>query len=362
MVLQAACGSEGTLVSVNENAKAKVLSATIQSPTIKKRRLLPGLRPTSVQVPATENNNTTEPLHLPRNELFSMEDCLQTYPGLMEQHDALFEHEVVHYGAEHDDRYVYIHQGELGHATSSECDVLVSDRATTCHVLAFWSTSSRATPLSSLTHLDGTGYGKCLQEAIAFHRNHHHNQDDMRMDVHVVGGFLDDKEHSAAITRWLFHFLADVADRETRIQFRLCTACVTALNDRCGRPRGRGMAIHCATGRVTLAKATCLGPLPPLRAARIWSNSRTLHTVHSTDGRLRVPKFAWKPVPDYLVRLPDATLLDQCSTSPDAEEEDFCQQLRATFLFLKAMTPQQVFGHCHVLQWERRRQNMWVPV
>ena len=379
MVLGATYDSSSTLMSVNAGSPKTVTSRRVLSSEVptklksttttpapsRKRRLLPGLRSTHIQVPL-DNNTATEPLHLPLNELFSIEDVVQSYPGLMEQHDALLEADVVQYGKETKgkvEQYVYIHQGELGHALAKNCDVLLSDRATTCHILAFRSRSGRAAALSTLTHLDGTNYTKCIKAAIEFHRQHHEDDEAIQIDVHVAGGFSDGKETSAKITKWLFHLLADLAAKyKDTITFTLRTACVTALNDRNGTPRVRGLSIHCGTGHIRLAKAICLGPLPPLRAARIWANSRTLHTVHSTDGRLRIPKFAWKAVPDYLLKLPDATLKQQCSTSPDAEEDDFCVHLRQTFTFLQVMTPSQVFGDRSGLEFARCRQNLWVPV
>ena len=104
-------------------------------------------------------------------------------------------------------RVLNVLQGEIAHCTPHQADVIVSDDATTCHVVSLWSryickdknhsyqqgynagneeecsknTKKRGgaggdgaeSLLASLTHIDGTGYRSCLREAVMEHFEYH---------------------------------------------------------------------------------------------------------------------------------------------------------------------------------------------
>lgn len=70
-----------------------------------------------------------------------------------------------------------IFQGEIASAISSQADVLISTKATTCHIVAVRSVSlgsksgnGKSSPLSSLCHIDKAGYENCLREMIIEHK------------------------------------------------------------------------------------------------------------------------------------------------------------------------------------------------
>jgi hypothetical protein len=83
-------------------------------------------------------------------------------------------------------RVINVIQGEIAHCTPSQADILVSDDATTCHIVALRSICSRNilgkdTVLATMTHLDGPGYETCLRDAVMEHIKHH-NKGDLEMN------------------------------------------------------------------------------------------------------------------------------------------------------------------------------------
>jgi hypothetical protein len=320
------------------------------------------------------------------------------------------------------ERLVYVAQGERANATSRECDVLVSDKATTCHILALRSSIScsssnlndrRGTlPLSSLTHIDGPLYDQCIRTMIQEHVDYHSqgrscsstlaksSSSTITIEIHVMGGFSDQESNSSAITDWLVGLLAQIAgefkQQETRppaggaacattppvVVMLLKTCAVTAMNDTgYSCPIGRGLGIDLHTGRVFLARChpSVMGPVPILRSVRLWSinqqeHTKTLSVIHSVTGdtcpmskpgQIIVHPFTFAPFRDIpvLLSLPNEILLQYTSTSPDVEEDGFCDAVRASMRFLlnRQNACHKIFGR-HVdrpLVFSRVSGNIW---
>lgn len=257
------------------------------------------------------------------------------------------------------ERVLYIHQGEVGNCTPTQADVIMSDRATTCHILSIQSRtcSSKAAPtLVTLTHLDGDIYTDCIIEIIRRHLHHHttktRSQDKLILVVDVVGGFDDARGSSIKISFWLMHLLAFVAERfRDRITITLRTCAISCLNDNgLQSPLGRGMGIDMKTGDVFLASADLtITPAMQLRNARIWAGGGggRLAMVHShSSDRLIIQPFefgVFDELHKYL-NMPDSKMICHTSTSPDVEEGDFCASVRKTLRFMKAVDFCRVFG------------------
>jgi len=303
-----------------------------------------------------------------------------------------------------EERFVYASQQEIAHATPDQCEWLVTDRATTCHVLAARSyrrdddapssssSSGPPPPLSSLAHLDAAdrGYERCLSDMVRRHVEHHgrrppyHNDEgvcssdaapgvvaavlpNIELEFHVVGGF-DDCEgggdgSSRELSNWLLLLLARLAARysDSGVRATLKTCVVgrwnTAPNG--GGPIGRGLAIDTRTGRVQLARVRpeAVQPCPALRSARVFADSgddladdendeidapgrrrrRRLACVHDerSDQLVLVEPFELRRDEEsdanarILLSLPDSLLLKYTSTSPEFEDGDFCDSMRA---------------------------------
>ena len=110
-------------------------------------------------------------LYLPSDDS-GIDECLQYVPALQDANDDLLRRGILNLSTEQ--RFLYVAQGEIAHCTPSQNHFLVSDRATTCHILALRSTSSnQEEALCTLTHLDGPLYGPCLRSAVNEHAVYH---------------------------------------------------------------------------------------------------------------------------------------------------------------------------------------------
>jgi Protein N-terminal asparagine amidohydrolase len=314
-----------------------------------------------------------------------VDDCLRCIPQVIETCDLLLSQPPVHFSVSSKERVLYVGQGEVAHAVPLQCDVIMSDKATTCHILILRSSSDRSMPLVSLTHIDATCYDDCIRSMVQHHADHHlgsrHSsfsfeeekkenetaaaaalEDLIQLEIHVVGGFEDASGSSRKISNWLINLLADIASHEkTTFRTTLETCAISSLNESGhGSPMGRGLAMDVRSGRVFLAKYDhddhgSAGPDMCLRSVRLWSSGSSssrnekpkLHLIHhERTNELRIEPFRFAPFRDIdaLLALPDDILIQYTSSSPDCEEEDFCRTLRQTLHFLRNVSPQHVFG------------------
>ena len=303
------------------------------------------------------------PVYLASNDSsIGVDECLRCLPQILDARDELLAQPVRRYQRSSKERILYVGQGEMAHAVPRQCDVMLSDKATTCHILAVRSTSDyEAEPLTSMTHLDTAHvHDDCIRSMIQEHHKHHYSTSSsstpIQLDIHVLGGFLDANGSSRDISNWLLHLLADVAtEYQDTMHMSLQTCVMTCLNDTGhASPVGRGLAIDLGTGQVHLAAAAadCTGPCPTLRAARLWSpQPRTLSVIH-TAADASTNFFTVEPFwytssfqdLDALLSLPDRMLLRYCSTSPDCEQDDFCTLLRSTLKWIRNVPCEEVFG------------------
>jgi hypothetical protein len=326
---------------------------------------------------------TRQPLYLP-NQRDSVDQCLRNNTLLMERCDELLSQPPVHYHQESKQDVLYVAQGEVAHAIPSQCDIIMSDKATTCHILALRSTlTDHSTPMSSLTHIDSISYEDCVRAMVQEHKSFHRTfkeeekkdtdsstDSKITLDVHVVGGFDDAKGSSREISNWLITLLASIAAEEKdSLVITLQTCAISSMNDD-GRnaPMARGLAMDTKTGETFLARCDeqVAGPSIPLRSIRLWSGScpklSVIHTAYSNTVCIEPFKYAPFKELDGLLTLQDDVLLKYTSTSPDCEEVDFCQCIRSTLKFLRDVPCTGIFGDkCdQTLVFQRvRRSNSW---
>jgi hypothetical protein len=305
-----------------------------------------------------------QPIYLPSSQ--PVDAFLKNIPQVMESCDELLANPPRRFTSSSPERVLYIAQGEVGHAVPMQCDVIVSDKATTCHILALRSETGDSLPLTSLTHIDSADYESSIRAMFSEHVVHHSQSfeeekkcdmtvEDQRiqMEVHVVGGFDDEQSSSRKISCWLMDLLALIAEEEKdSIKVTLKTCAISSMNDTghsC--PIGRGLGIDLKTGEAFLAKVDeeVAGPSLQLRSARLWSNSREhkLSVIHTaTSNAVRIDAFSYQPFEelDALMQLPDDIMLQYCSTSPNNEEDDFCTSIRSTLRFLRDQDCTRVFG------------------
>jgi hypothetical protein len=266
------------------------------------------------------------------------------------------------------EKVMYIHQGEVGYVLPSQCDVILSDKATTCHILSIRSSSSSQVPtLTSLAHIDGSFYSDCMVEMIETHIRHHQWNErreeenrsyqvprgKIQLVIDMVGGFDDDRGSSAKISSWIFEVLASLAeDHQDVLTMTIRTCAISYMNDDGNQsPIGRGMGVDLRSGEAFLAQAdaSVVGPSSQLRSARIWAgggNGRlaVVHRATCNDFAIQPFEFGdFDQLQDYL-RMPDSKMIKRTSTSPDAEEPDFCSSVRNTLRFMKGVDCRQIFG------------------
>ena len=341
-------------------------------------------------IQSNDNSKQPEqPIYLPtRSSGIPVDRVLRYVPELVERCDELLANQPRHFTEQSTEKLLYVAQGEVAHAVPFQCDVILSDKATTCHIVALRSESryGDALPLSSLAHIDGCGYEQSIRSMFLEHLRHHDDSrycdeestdrntevdydsssdadtdmnmsasidDRVQVDVHILGGFDDEDSTSSKISTWFLNLLTDIAQEERdSIKITLKTCAVSSMNDD-GRfsPIGRGLGIDTSTGEVFLAKADhqVTGPSPVLRSVRLFSNSdqAELSLIHSAASNdLQIKPFLFGPFEELpsLLSLPDHILLQYCSTSPTVEEEDFCRLLRSSLRYLRDQSCTHIFG------------------
>lgn len=423
--------SNNTLVSLGNNSDKLVRVKSLDLILKQQLESLPKLEPTFLWLPENaEDNDLTdnslsepkdywyesssddcsisvlkrEPLYLPEQttssstkDMFHVDECLSYLPCIVESCEALLAQPIQVLDSDSSELVIYVGQGEVGHAVPMQADLICSDRATTCHIVAFYSTSNNSVPLATCVHLDEPNYRDCLHQIFLKHESHHFCADDnsnddeiISLDIHVVGGFDDDHGTSKRLSDWLFYNLADLAKEFSgRLRCTLRTALISGLNThRCSMsgqtlPAARGLALSLQTGQVALVQVdrSMAGPDYVVRQARLWSNDdrsshglTTVHTQHSTHYQVHPfsldPKCFGFSLSDLhlLSRLDDAMLLHYTSTSPHAEDgRDFCKILRETLQFLKlhlGAPPRALFpNETDPRRYERvSGTNQWRPV
>lgn len=265
------------------------------------------------------------------------------------------------------EKILNICQREVGHTIPCQNDIIVSDNATTCHILALHSTSSSShvditkQPLSSLAHVDKQSCDEVsIRNMIQTHVKYHNHAQRIEMKIHIVGGFDDDDGCSRYISQFLIRLIAEIAQEQVaHLRMTLQSCLISSLNDTRGLPIGRGLAMNTTTGEAFLASvhSSALGPEIPLRCCRIFQppSESKLSLIH-TYGRknnnisssvIKILPFSYQPnleTIDFLLQLPDAVLLQYTSTSPHAEKKDFCQEFRAIVNYMKFNSCEDIFN------------------
>lgn len=374
------CGSCNTLVSLDEGTKKR--GGDVRSVCCEERVFCRSdlLLPEDDYVEDDDDywcmsTNVEQHIYLPADTRDAVDVCLKSNPQIMETADELLANAPRYFDARSPERVLYVAQGELAHAVPSQCDVIVSDKATTCHILAVRSTcGSNSVPLVSLTHVDGPMYEDCIRNMIQEHKLYHGQSmvcgscndeeeekkeefsgcQQIEMDIHLVGGFQDIKGASRETSNFLVHLLARIASEERNlVRMTLKTCAISSMNDNgYSCPIGRGMGIDIRTGQAFLAKvdASAAGPFADVRSVRLWMNHgphkklSLIHTYHSNNFIVAPFHFQVFEEVNDLLQLNDEHLLQCTSTSPDVEEDDFCSNVRTSLKFLCEKRSEDFFG------------------
>jgi hypothetical protein len=230
---------------------------------------------------------------------------------------------------------IYLFQKEFAVIGRDRPSVIGSDRATTCHIL-FVSSSSHV----FCAHLDGSqGQTAALIAAL---RESYAGEE--ALDVHLAGGFADERGLSVSLGAEL---LAALDRGWPGVRLNLKTACIGPLNTiRAPRPAPviRALAFDDRTSDLipNVSFSDC-GPNVEWRAARAaFGNKALVRATDRTTGHYWLDPTDTIAIPHRqylleLLRCDDQTLLQLTSTSPDAEDADFCERMRETVRFLLSL-------------------------
>ncbi|XP_006872059.1 PREDICTED: protein N-terminal asparagine amidohydrolase-like [Chrysochloris asiatica] len=230
---------------------------------------------------------------------------------------------------------LYVQQRELAVTSPKDgsISVLGSDDATTCHIVVLRHTGNGAT---CLTHCDGTDTKAEVPLIMNAVKSFSDYTQCGRLEVHLVGGFSDDRQLSQKLT----HQLLSEFDRQKE-DVHLVTLCVTELNDREENenhfPIIYGIAVNIKTAEIYRASFQDRGPEEELRAARILTGGPMISIYDAKTEQLRIGPYSWTPFPhvDFWLLQDDKQILENLSTSPLAEPPHFVEHIRSTLMFLK---------------------------
>ena len=237
-------------------------------------------------------------------------------------------------------RVINVLQGEMAHCTPSQADVLVSDDATTCHILGLWShlisldySSSSAhhrdqmqqqqnggdgNKLATVAHIDSPDYEDCIRDAVDLHYRYHSSQlssssssskqqqtrlnDDstiilpvIELSIHLMGGYNDSDGTSHEITQGVLRALSNISDdyinrqhhhHQPRLQMILQTCAVSSSNDNgSGCPIGRGLALDVSLGKVYLAEVSGEDDVESSSSSSLLLDNSTTVVTTSTSAK-----------------------------------------------------------------------------
>ncbi|XP_075687459.1 protein N-terminal asparagine amidohydrolase isoform X2 [Rhinoderma darwinii] len=236
--------------------------------------------------------------------------------------------------------FLYVQQRELAATIpeDSSISILGSEDATTCHIVVLRHTGSEAT---CLAHCDGSDTENEVAAIIQAVKSLTKTSEG-RLELHVVGGFNDQRQLSLALSRQLLKAFEKQAE-----DVHLVTFCVTDINDK--KENGIHLPIiygivNVKTGEIYNAKFQDRQPDEDLRSAYILTGGRMVNIYDAKTEQLNIGPYSWLPFPniDFWLNQDDEQILDCFSTSPHAEPPQFVQHMKSSLQYLKVNPRPQV--------------------
>ncbi|XDV36531.1 hypothetical protein PO909_006288 [Leuciscus waleckii] len=229
---------------------------------------------------------------------------------------------------------LYVQQREFASTTPADnsVSILGSDDATTCHLVVLRHTGSGAT---CLAHCDGSSTWTEVPLIVNAVTSKSNRDKDGRLELHLVGGFDDDKKTSHSLSLSIL-----AAFQKQKEDVHLETCCITDMNDvtRDGvhRPVVYGIGVNVKSGHMFPALFASRGPAEELRSARTFSGGEMVEVYDSSRELVRIGPCRWTPNEDlgFWLSQDDDTILQFLSTSPSAEPPHFVQHIKSTIRFL----------------------------
>ncbi|XP_036848300.1 protein N-terminal asparagine amidohydrolase isoform X2 [Manis javanica] len=241
---------------------------------------------------------------------------------------------------------LYVQQRELAvtFPKDGSISILGSDDATTCHIVVLRHTGNGAT---CLTHCDGTDTKAEVPLIMNSIKSFPSHAQGGRLEVHLVGGFSDDRQLSQKLT----YQLLKLNDREENGNHF---------------PIIYGIAVNIKTAEIYRASFQDRGPEEQLRAARALTGGPMISIYDAKTEQLRIGPYSWMQFPhvDFWLQQDDKQILENLSTSPLAEPPHFVEHIRSTLMFLKQYpSPTNVlFPGNKALLYKKNEDGLWEKI
>ncbi|XP_076329213.1 protein N-terminal asparagine amidohydrolase-like isoform X4 [Tachypleus tridentatus] len=208
--------------------------------------------------------------------------------------------------------------------------ILGTDDSTTCNMVALRHTGSGVVALG---HFDGSlvqeGVSSMVTEVKCMSSS---SPSDGKLELHMVGGFLDDKGYSEQLVLQI-------------------------------------LGINIKSGELYPASFPDRGPAISLRSSRHFTRCDKDGMVciyQSTSGFLVIGPFNYRPVPeiDFWLAQSDQFLQTNMSTSPSVEPPHFAQEVRNTLTFIKEhpFPLLSVFSNNQPHLYKKNDEGVWIQV
>ncbi|XP_077131230.1 protein N-terminal asparagine amidohydrolase isoform X1 [Ranitomeya variabilis] len=230
--------------------------------------------------------------------------------------------------------FLYVQQRELAATTpgDSSISILGSEDATTCHIVVLRHTGSGATCLAHCDGSDSENEVAAIIQAVESLTK----TTEGRLELHLVGGFNDQRQLSLKLSRQLLKAFHQQAE-----DVHLVTLCVTDINDRkedgIHLPIIYGLAVNVKTGEICKAKFEDRQPDEDLRSAYTLAGGDMVNIYDAEMEQLNIGPYSWMPLPnmEFWLHQEDKEILAYFSTSPEAEPPHFVQHMKSSLQYLK---------------------------
>ncbi|KAK7501283.1 hypothetical protein BaRGS_00007408 [Batillaria attramentaria] len=231
---------------------------------------------------------------------------------------------------------LYVGQREYGGTSPDDSVIRVigSEDATTCHIGVLRHTGSGAV---CLLHFDGCNTQQGVGSMVQVVKELSQGKAPGRLELHLVGGFDDERHNSDEVSLEIFGCLVQWQD-----DIHLVTACIGKHNTTFKRnipfPIIYGLAVEVQSGKIFSATFPDHGPDIPARSARHFTGSHDNLPVYDHHRKqMVIGPFTYRQLGnlDQILGMPDRFYRQRLSTSPAQEPASFEQSVRTCLQFMK---------------------------
>ncbi|XP_067912336.1 protein N-terminal asparagine amidohydrolase [Heterodontus francisci] len=254
---------------------------------------------------------------------------------------------------------LYVQQREFAATTPQDgsVSILGTEDATTCHLVVLRHTGSGAT---SLGHCDGSDTEMTVPLMLNAVKSLSVGCDSGRYEVHLIGGFIDERSLSHKLTLKLLKAFNSQSEN-----IHLETYCLTELNDVVKKnvhwPVIYGMAVNVKTGEIFHATFPDRGPDEVIRSARNFLGGSIMSIYDAKVEQLQIEPYQWTPFPaaQFWLQQPDQVILQNFSTSPLVEPPHFVKHMRSIFRFLSDYPTESLFPEGRSRIYKKTMDGLW---